>query len=275
MVDDGSDDGTCEAVEALGDDRIRVIRHDQPGGVSRARNDGIDSARGRWVAFCDDDDLWAPDKLARQIAAASSHRQWVYCGAVKIDETNRIVGGTPPPNPEVLARRMPSWSLMPGGCSGVVATRAVLSQTGGFDPDLVNFADWDLWIRLVAAGPPAVDPGPLVGYRFHGEQASLDLGLNLRELEMIDGRYGQRVDRGEVHRYLAWRCVRSGRRGVGIKHFGAAFLRHPTPVTSDVWGLVRERLSRRIPLITPPVVAPSVSRWREEAREWLELAPAP
>jgi len=71
VIDDGSPVNVSEIVATFGDARIRVIRHDRPSGVSTARNRGADAATGDWLAFCDDDDLWAPDKLARQLAAAA------------------------------------------------------------------------------------------------------------------------------------------------------------------------------------------------------------
>src|SRR5690348_694187 len=63
VVDDGSTDETPARLAALEDPRVTVIRHDQPRGVAAARNRGIAAARGEWLAFLDDDDLWAPDKL--------------------------------------------------------------------------------------------------------------------------------------------------------------------------------------------------------------------
>ncbi len=51
---------------------IRVIANDQEPGLAGARNSGIAAAQGEWIAFCDDDDVWAPDKLARQLAAVSA-----------------------------------------------------------------------------------------------------------------------------------------------------------------------------------------------------------
>src|SRR5262245_25673454 len=83
IVDDASDDDTAAAAQALGDGRIRVIRLDKPSGVSAARNRGAAAAQGEWLAFLDDDDLWAPDKLARQLdAARESGRDWGYTGGV-------------------------------------------------------------------------------------------------------------------------------------------------------------------------------------------------
>ncbi len=64
VVDEASRDGTAAYLHELDDDRVRVVRHEQPKGTARARNAGIGLAAGRYVAFCDDDDLWAPDKLA-------------------------------------------------------------------------------------------------------------------------------------------------------------------------------------------------------------------
>ena len=66
VVDDGGTDGTWEALSAGRE--IRVLRHPHRRGVSAARNTGINAARGQWLAFLDSDDLWLPDKLARQMA---------------------------------------------------------------------------------------------------------------------------------------------------------------------------------------------------------------
>ena len=70
VVDEASTDDTVDEVTALGDPRVRLIRHDTPRGVSAARTEGAATARCDWLAFLDDDDLWAPDKLASQIQAA-------------------------------------------------------------------------------------------------------------------------------------------------------------------------------------------------------------
>ena len=66
VVDDGSADvqTVSAVVEALADTRIRLIRHSSPRGVSAARNTGIHNTSSEWVGFCDDDDVWAPEKLS-------------------------------------------------------------------------------------------------------------------------------------------------------------------------------------------------------------------
>ena len=268
VVDDGSRDATGEIVAALHDPRVRLIRHETPEGVSSARNDGIDEAGGAWVAFLDDDDLWAPAKLRAQLRAANgAGSAWAYTGVVKIDERQRVIGGRPPPSPQEVFARLGRWNLVPGGCSGVIAAREVLTAVGQFDRRLVNLADWDLWIRLARTGPPACAPDPLVAYRLHRRQASLDVSLILREADLIDGRYGQLIDRGALHHYLAHRCLLAGKPRGALNHFIRAALHgEATQVATDLSQLLSARLARwaRMPKRPVPYAA-----WRLQTADWL------
>ena len=63
VVDDGSTEDTAGVVSRSGDHRVRVLRQATSKGVSTARNVGLSEVTTEWVAFCDDDDLWSPDKL--------------------------------------------------------------------------------------------------------------------------------------------------------------------------------------------------------------------
>ena len=76
IVDDGSDDGTAEHVEErYGDEpRVRLLKQATNCGVSAARNAGIESAVGDWLAFLDSDDEWRPEKLERQEQALIDFR---------------------------------------------------------------------------------------------------------------------------------------------------------------------------------------------------------
>jgi glycosyltransferase involved in cell wall biosynthesis len=243
--------------------------------VAAARNRGIAEATGAWLAFCDDDDLWAPDKLARQLQAAhQTGRAWVYTGEVRIDVRQQIVGGThPPPPPEQVAARLPHWNLVPGGCSSVIASKAALAVTGWFDTRLRNLADWDLWIRLGRTGPPACVPGLLVGYRLHGGSASRETTSILAEAEMLDRREGVAVDRGDLDHYLGVLCLRSGRRRDALRHLATA-ARHGKVVAAGrglVW-MAQERLP--LPLLHALRYQQSrYDRLRAEAQAWLGQLP--
>lgn len=72
VVVDGRDAETCEKLAAVGDPRLTVHVPDQHLGNAEARNVGVSRARGRWVAFLDDDDQWMPSKVERQIAVAQT-----------------------------------------------------------------------------------------------------------------------------------------------------------------------------------------------------------
>ena len=97
VVDEASTDDTVEMVRSIADPRVRLVRHAVPLGKSAARNRGIAESVGDWIAFLDDDDLWAPDKLRLQLQALRAERRaWAYTGAVNmtdVDMTNlRFVG---------------------------------------------------------------------------------------------------------------------------------------------------------------------------------------
>ena len=74
VVVDGPDPPTVAALEDLrkrtGDSRLRILALAESHGGAEARNLGVREARGAWVAFLDDDDLWLPQKLSRQLDAA-------------------------------------------------------------------------------------------------------------------------------------------------------------------------------------------------------------
>jgi glycosyltransferase involved in cell wall biosynthesis len=259
-------------VAGLADARVRLLRNDSSRGVAAARNRGVAEAGGAWLGFCDDDDLWAPDKLARQLQAArQTGRSWVYTGEVRIDLRQRIVGGThPPPPPERVAARLPHWNLVPGGCSGVIVSKDAVAVAGRFDTRLRNLADWDLWIRLARTGPPAWVPSLLVGYRLHGGSASRDTGLILAEIELVDRRDGVAVDRGDLEHYLGVLCLRSGRHRDALRHLARA-ARHGKiiPAGNGLVWMAQERLP--IPVLRGlRQWQGRHDRWRAEAQAWLD-----
>lgn len=270
VVDDGSSDATRDVVQRLADPRVRLVRNETSRGVSAARNRGAADARARWLAFCDDDDLWAPDKLARQVAAAeASGRFWAYGGAVHVSIDLQVLSVQLPPSPELLVERLPSWNLMPGGSSNAVVLVDAFDQSGRWDEGLINLADWDLWARLAQNGPPAQVRAPLVGYRIHGGNASRDVGLIMREARMIDGRYGAKLDDGELHHYLAWLYLRRGRHRPALTHLATAAVRgQGRAVARSVTGIAQRGLAKAAG-VARPRSKPGHEEWIAEAEAWI------
>jgi glycosyltransferase involved in cell wall biosynthesis len=271
VVDDGSTDPMAEAVLELSDSRVRVLRNDIAMGVSAARNRGLEAAQGEWVAFLDDDDLWAPDKLKMQVTAAREGKlEWAYGGAVAINHLHEIIAGSMPPPADQVMEQLPYRNIVPAGASNVVAAKSLLSKVGAFDTTLRHMADWDLWIRLAQRGPPAVVTYPVVAYRIHEGNASNDIEEIPDELAVLDRRYadlrgGTSSDRAYVYRWMAWNSLRAGRRSVA---FGA-YLR--AAGAGDLLSLVRAVAG----VIRPSLAQGRLGRhihdpgWAYQAEDWV------
>ena len=106
----------------------------RPPASAPPRNRGIAAARGAWMAFCDDDDLWSPEKLAHQLAAAERARaDWAYAGDVNVDDGLRVLSGGRPPDPAAVVALLPRWNPISSGGSNVVVRSELLAAVGGFD----------------------------------------------------------------------------------------------------------------------------------------------
>ena len=248
VINEASTDDTAALLATLGDARVRVIHHDRPRGVSAARNRGAAEAHGEWLAFVDDDDLWAPDKLVRQIQAAqASGRDWAYAGSVNIGDRGQVVYGRPPLPPEEVVAALPRYNAIPGGGSNVVVRRTTWMEVGPFDTRLRNTEDWEMWIRLAKHGPPAWVCSPLVGYRVHNSNSSLDIAEIVRGTKLIEGVHRTTADWGRLHRWLAESCLRSGQRREAVGQFARAAARGQLRgVVADVGDIVRRRVARSV-----------------------------
>jgi glycosyltransferase involved in cell wall biosynthesis len=286
VVDDASSDSDAvpAVVEALDDGRIRILRQPVSAGVSTARNRGLAASTGTWIAFCDDDDLWAPDKIDRQVhAVCTSGRSWAYTGAVDINQANVVTKGSPPPSPDDVVRNLPRYNAVPGGCSSVLVARAALVQTGGFDVGLGPCADWDLWLRLLRLGPPACVPEPLVAYRLHPANMSLSQQRMVADFAVLRGRYGT-VEEATFRRYLLWWSLRSRHRRAAFSHWVFALRAgdrsfSPRLLVEDFGSLVRESadellsrgtrgrwITRRAATAAP---SPTADPYLDAARRWV------
>jgi glycosyltransferase involved in cell wall biosynthesis len=284
VVDDGSDDDGRRALDSLTDPRVRVVHHPMREGQSRARNSGIEAARGEWIAFLDDDDLWAPDKLREQLdAAAAAGAEFAYTGVVMVDEAQggEVITVLPPTPPEGLLERLLVTNAIHAGASSVLARASVVREVGGFDANLVQFTDWDLWIRLAAHGQAAACPGILVAYCLHDSNQMLveppDLSEELDYVIAKQRAAGLEMgpDRGYYAHWLAIGHRRVGRERDAARIYLRAAVRH-----RDAGHLVRGlamlvgepamragrrviNLVRRQPPRRPP---PSLPPWLAELR---------
>ncbi|WP_165358536.1 glycosyltransferase [Haloactinopolyspora alba] len=146
VVDDGSTDDTAEALEPfLDDDRIELVRRERAGGVSVARNAGLERIRGDYVAYLDSDNTWFPDFLEVMVAFVRTRRvRFAYAASELVEEKENGRRGyrSLPFNSAALRER----NFI--DCIVVLHERSLLDEVGGFDEQLRRNVDWDLFVRM-------------------------------------------------------------------------------------------------------------------------------
>jgi glycosyltransferase involved in cell wall biosynthesis len=167
VVDDGSTDGGGDLVRKMGDRRIRLVRQAN-GGVSRARNKGINLARHPLIAFLDADDEWLPGFLEANLKIHQEHSNIVasFTNYQQEPDGKRAFCETEL-GPRVLKDYF-AFCLCHQGCgmcsSAVMARRDTLLNIGGFPAGRALGEDLDTWARLAWSGPVALIPDVLSTY---------------------------------------------------------------------------------------------------------------
>ena len=165
VVDDGSSDDTAAVARSFGA-RVEYV-HQANAGLSAARNTGLRHARGEWVVFLDADDWLPPDALRQHLEAAQSHpAASVFCGGWRVvDDQGALLHENEAPafQPDSFHGLLP---YNPGPCHAYMVRKRVLDKAGPFDAGLRSCEDWDMWLRIAAAGQEFVRvPAMVAVYR--------------------------------------------------------------------------------------------------------------
>ena len=201
LVDDASGDGTLDCMQDLkraqGADFVRVVTAAQNGGAGEARNLGWAHATQAWVAFLDADDVWHPEKLARQFAWMQAHPQVMASAhrSVQIQEVR-------------LPALLPEWeiSLPALMFANVIPTRSVMLRRDLPQrfPKAWRYAeDYMLWLDIVSSGGRIVMLDVPMAFSFRPEFSAGGLSARLWKMEC-----------GELACYSSLR--RQGRIGWGL-----------------------------------------------------------
>lgn len=149
VVSDASTDNTKEIVAAFADDRIRLFEHEEPKGASATRNTGIRHARGRFIAFLDDDDEWVPQKLEWQLPVIENSPPevgLVYGWQEYFQDGKPFTVGRPTLKGDVFLETLDRQAI--GGCPTVIIKREVIEKVGYFDESLPRGNDGDFSRRV-------------------------------------------------------------------------------------------------------------------------------
>jgi len=211
VVDDGSTDETSARARSFG---ARVISTPNRG-VSAARNTGMASASCDWIALLDADDLWHPEKLARQAQAVSlapdvaavacDHYQFRGDGEITIASllaSRRARYDALAPQrltPDVARLDNMGLRLMSIGMaffpSALLVRRDLALAVGGFDESMRRCEDYEFLLRLFVRGDLLVVESPLMGYRMHGSGLSTNAEEMNRGLIVLADRIAARPER--------------------------------------------------------------------------------
>jgi glycosyltransferase involved in cell wall biosynthesis len=271
VVDDGSTDDSLAIIgQFLDDDRIRLVRQ-KHGGQARAKNRGMDEARGHFVAFLDADDYWQPHKLERQLSEfADSSVGVVFSRRSLIDESGRPLG--------VRAARLPSGVVLDEMfrqnfiCfSSAIMRREVIEHVGRFDERLDLAIDYDFWLRVAQHYAFAYVDEPLAAYRIGHDNLSRRQLDRLQTAQFVMQRFlkcygGERMlDRRAIHRAEAETLTHLGLLARGYSRTTAiscvARALRKRPFSAEAWrGLAAALL--------PPSLLRLIRWWRGRDGAW-------
>jgi glycosyltransferase involved in cell wall biosynthesis len=225
LLDDVSTDGTREWLEKElpSDPRVRVVLNSVNLGTYATLNVGLEQANGALIAILNDDDLWAPTKLERQIDLLARHPEvgLVHTDGWFIDGEGRQVPGSPlgfefprTETGDVLLALLYANKII---ASAVVVRRECFDRLGTFDVGYFGSGDWDMWLRIAAEYQVGYVPEPLTFYRVHGGNASHRLERIWRDDQVLRERIVERSKSfaqkgyppGALRRALAhnWACL--------------------------------------------------------------------
>jgi glycosyltransferase involved in cell wall biosynthesis len=209
LIDDGSTDASTEiahhAVERA-PDRVFYLEHDNHShaGLAASRNLGASRVCGEWIAMLDADDVWLPQKVARQIAVADEHprarvifgrpqywRSWNDGEDVDVvPEFSKLCGRYEPPD---LLLATVLGEVTPPPPSDVLIARDLWDEIGGCEPNVPDlYEDQAVLAKCLAVAPAVVAPETLTRYRRH--EASLEAQVTAD----ADTAYAQRIE------FLRW-----------------------------------------------------------------------
>lgn len=171
VVDDGSTDGTADAVRAIAaanPGRVRLIQHENRGQIETLAH-GRSECGGELIALLDADDIWLPTKLRRQVEVFRRNPRvgLVFCDMHTIDVDGRVVRPTVYAPNEFDPDRLYARILR----SNVVFNSSLVVRPDLFVDPPDTICDWDWWIALYAGehSEIAYVPEPLAQYRLHGD----------------------------------------------------------------------------------------------------------
>lgn len=225
VIDDGSTDDTGKMLENYGG-QLRYF-YQENRGISGARNAGIKSARGEFIAFLDSDDYWLPEKTAQQLALFKQHPEYALvaarCASIRLDGSYR----------EKNRPGKSGWVLEDLFKANFIRTSAAMvkqecfKNIGLFDEELRECEEYDLWLRIAAQYPVGFINKSLAVYVDNPDGASTDsLTGRLYRLRVLEKQYLQDTIPANLYarriadtcHYIGRHYIKKGEKARGVQY---------------------------------------------------------
>jgi glycosyltransferase involved in cell wall biosynthesis len=217
VVDGGSDDGTEEILDGVGDDRLVVERRAEPNGPANARNTAMELARGDYIMFLDDDDRLYSNAVERLVEVLSGQPAdcagvfpaYRMAGEQGIELTRSVPEGM------ITLADLADENVI-GGPSGTLFRRTVFDEVGDFDESFPAREDIDMWFRILSSYHMVGVDEVLYERWTHEDQMINDNQLMLEAQQRLIEKHGAKLSdrhRAARHQETALRLAALGRTG--------------------------------------------------------------
>jgi glycosyltransferase involved in cell wall biosynthesis len=263
IVNDGSTDGTADALAEFRDPRLRIVSQSNRG-IAGALNAALVVALGRprpapLIARMDADDIAESERLARQVGYMRGHKEGKRCVLLGTGVKTICPAGLPfyekevPVGHETIARALWSGNSQAVIHPTIMMRTEVVERIGGYSPRYSNAEDLDIYLRLIEHGEVANIPEPLLSYRQHPESTNnTKYHMLVRLLQEIIAEHDPRcpfsdLDRRRLagwermppideYRRWGWNALSHGR--VDVARTYAARAMRLAPLSPDSWRLL-------------------------------------
>ncbi len=212
LVDDGSTDGTEDLIRSMEDSRLRYIKLEKNSGACRARNIGIDAARGEYIAFQDSDDRWHTDKLLRQLRfLQETGADMVYCAMNRVSANGQTTQKVPwekivneVSKPDRYRKLLEKNTMAMVG----VLCKAECAREVRFDNALPRWQDWDWALRVFQLYEVYYQDEVLVDSFIQSDSISLCYEKHPIAFDLIYQKHKAAIE-NDPHLKSLWDCSRA------------------------------------------------------------------
>jgi glycosyltransferase involved in cell wall biosynthesis len=227
VVDDNRDEAESQAVKeciaSFHDPRLLCIPNFRKSGGCGARNAGILTAKGAFIALLDDDDVLLPSALEAHFSAFDPSIGMVYGNCQVVDDLYKVTETT-------AFKRAPLGfaGLIMGDCppssSVVMARRPVLLEAGLFDESLPSFQDYDMWLKVAKLHTIMSHEGVVAKFIQHdGQRTSINFDKRRAGLDLIVEKWSADIGKirslkSFVNHFMAGAYFNSGAVALSLGH---------------------------------------------------------